>query len=236
LLPLKDDIPSEGFPYVTAGLILLNALIFILPVSMGKNAQTFVTAFGATPYELTRHVDIPPLIQMPVFLTLFTSMFLHGGILHIGGNMLYLWIFGDNVEDAMGSVRFMIFYILCGVIAALAHIAIYPESTTPMVGASGAISGVLGAYLLLYPHARVLTLIVLFYFIRIVKLPALIILGFWIILQLLSGTMSLGSQMGQGGVAWFAHVGGFFAGIALVAIFKKKRVRFGILDRRRWMT
>ncbi|MGA1795060.1 MAG: rhomboid family intramembrane serine protease [bacterium] len=236
MLPLKDDIPSQGFPYVTVGLILVNSLIFILQVSMGSNARTFVTAFGATPFELTRHVDIPPRIPIPVSLTLVTSMFLHGGFFHIGGNMLYLWIFGDNVEDAMGSVRFMIFYLLCGVIASLTHVAIQPQATTPMVGASGAISGVLGAYLLLYPHARVITLIMFFYFIRIVKLSALFVLGFWIVLQLLSGTMSLGREMGRGGVAWFAHIGGFFAGMLLVAIFKKKRVRFGILDRQRWMT
>lgn len=232
MLPLKDDIPSQGFPYVTFGLIIINSLVFIFQISLGRDVRGFVAAFGATPFEISHHVDIPPLIYFPVSLTLLTSMFLHGGLLHIGGNMLYLWIFGDNVEDAMGSLRFLIFYLLCGLIAGISHIATDPNSMTPMIGASGAISGVLGAYLLLYPRARVLTLIVFFYFIRIIKLPAIVLLSFWIVFQILSGTLSLSSRAGQGGVAWFAHIGGFFVGAFLVAIFKKKRVRLGLFHRR----
>jgi membrane associated rhomboid family serine protease len=200
---------------------------------LGRNAQNFVTAFGATPFEITNQIDIPPLVHFPVFFTLFTSMFLHGGFFHIGGNMLYLWIFGDNVEDAMGSFRFLIFYLLCGVIAAITHIALEPNSLIPMIGASGAISGVLGAYLLLYPRAKVLTLITFFYFIRIIKLPALFVLSFWIVLQLLSGTLSLSVRASHAGVAWFAHIGGFFAGVILVSAFKKKRIHLGIFHMRK---
>lgn len=142
--------------------------------------------------------------------------------------MLYLWVFGDNVEDAMGSFRFLIFYLLCGVIASLAHISSEPNSLIPMVGASGAISGILGAYLLLYPKAKVLTLIIFFYFIRIIKLPALFVLSFWIVFQLISGTLSLSNKPGHGGVAWFAHIGGFFAGMILISAFKKKRIQLGL--------
>ena len=232
MIPLKDDIPSEGYPYVTVGLIVVNSLVILFQISLGKNLQSFHAAFGATPFEMTHFKDIPPLIHFPVFLTIFTSMFLHGGFLHVGGNMLYLWIFGDNVEDAMGKMRFLIFYLLCGVLAALTHITIHPNSRTPMIGASGAISGVLGAYLLLYPRAKVLTLIMFFYFIRIIKLPALFVLSFWIILQLLSGSLSLTSEAARGGVAWFAHIGGFFAGFLLVFLFKKKRMRIGLFHLR----
>ncbi len=233
MIPLKDDIPSQHFPYVTISLIAINSLIFFFHISLGRNAQNFIAAFGATPFEITHQVDIFPPVYFPVFFTLLTSMFLHAGFLHIGGNMLYLWIFGDNVEDAMGSFRFLIFYLLCGVIAALSHIALDPNSLVPMVGASGAISGVLGAYLLLYPRSKVLTLITFFYFIRIIKLPALFVLSFWIIFQLLSGTLSLGVKASYGGVAWFAHIGGFFAGVILVSTFKKKRIHLGLFHLRK---
>ena len=147
--------------------------------------------------------------------------------------MLYLWVFGDNVEDAMGSFRFLIFYLLCGVIASLTHISTETNSLLPMIGASGAISGVLGAYLLLYPRAKVVTLIIFFYFIRIIKLPALVVLSFWIVFQLLSGTLSLSVEASYGGVAWFAHIGGFFAGVFLIPIFKKKKIRLGLFHLRK---
>jgi membrane associated rhomboid family serine protease len=151
-------------------------------------------------------------------------MFLHGGWMHLIGNMLYLWIFGNNVEDAMGHVKFVVFYVVCGILAATSHALTDPSSAVPMVGASGAISGVLGAYLLLYPHARVMVLIPLGIFARVMYVPAGFVLGFWFVLQLLSGGMSLGQ--GGGGVAWFAHVGGFVAGMALIGLFKRPNVRF----------
>jgi membrane associated rhomboid family serine protease len=166
----------------------------------------------------------PEVAAVPASMTLLTSMFLHGGFMHLIGNMLYLWIFGNNIEDIMGHVRFIFFYVLCGIIAALSHAAIDPDSTVPMIGASGAISGVLGAYLLIYPRAHVLVLIPLGFFTRLIYVPAGFVLGLWFILQILSGGMSLGQE--GGGVAFFAHVGGFVAGMALIPFFKHKHVRF----------
>lgn len=210
----------------TIGLIAVNVLVFlyqyfVLPPSAG---QAFVYQFGAIPAVVTGGAELPPSVAViPGWAGLFTSMFLHGGIMHVAGNMLYLWIFGNNIEDAMGRVRFLAFYAVTGLAAAFAHILTDPDSEIPMVGASGAISGVLGAYLLLYPHARVLVLIPLGYFTRLVEIPAGIVLGFWFVLQLFSGAMTSSSG---GGVAWWAHVGGFVAGMVLVGAFKRRDVPF----------
>jgi membrane associated rhomboid family serine protease len=155
---------------------------------------------------------------------MFTSMFLHGGLFHIGGNMLYLWIFGNNVEDTLGHGRFLVFYLLSGVAAALAQTVINPGSRVPMIGASGAVSGVLGAYLLLFPYARVLTLITFGFFIRIVPIPAMLVLGFWIVVQAMNGLITFGTP-DRGGVAWFAHIGGFVAGLGLLLVFRPRRPR-----------
>jgi len=181
----------------------------------------FLMQFALTPAELLGGSDLPPTIPIPIWLTVLTSLFLHGSILHVLGNMLYLWIFGDNVEDAMGPVRFLVFYLLCGAIAALAQIAIGPGSSVPLVGASGAIAGVLAAYFMLYPYARVLTIVPIFFFLRLIAVPAALLLGFWFILQVISGAGSLGAS---GGVAWFAHIGGFVAGLALVFPFRRRGV------------
>ena len=180
-------------------------------------------ALGVTPATLLGDARLPPeLYLVPPVATVFSSMFLHGGFMHLAGNMLYLWIFGNNVEDSMGHVRFVIFYLLCGVAAALAQAWPNPDSTIPMIGASGAISGVLGAYLLLFPRARVLVLIPLGAFSRIVYVPAMFVLGFWFVLQLISTALTEG---GQGGVAWGAHIGGFVAGMVLIPLFKHRHVR-----------
>jgi membrane associated rhomboid family serine protease len=181
----------------------------------------FLMQYALTPVELLGGDDLPPTIPIPIWLTLFTSIFLHGGILHVLGNMLYLWIFGDNVEDAMGPVRFLIFYLLCGVVASFAQIAIAPGSSVPLVGASGAIAGVLAAYVMLYPYAKVLTIIPIFFFLRLIAVPAVLLLGIWFVLQVISGAGSLGSS---GGVAWFAHIGGFIAGLVLVFGFRRRGV------------
>jgi membrane associated rhomboid family serine protease len=162
------------------------------------------------------------------YLTIFTSMFLHGGLFHVGGNMLYLWIFGNNVEDTLGHGRFLLFYLLSGVAAAMAQTFMGPASPVPMIGASGAVSGVLGAYLLLFPHANVLTLIVFGFFIRLVRVPALIVLGFWVVVQFLNGFLAVGVEAarghgGGGGVAWFAHIGGFLAGVVLLLVMRRGR-------------
>ena len=226
MLPLKDDVPSRSFPLFTVLLIAGNVLAFLYQVSLDltpaaatRGASTaFVMEFGAVPCRIT---GLCPTEEFPApYVTVFTSMFLHGGLFHIAGNMLYLWIFGDNVEDALGHFRFLGFYLLSGIGAALAQTFMNPESRIPMVGASGAISGVLGAYLFLFPHASVLTLITFGFFIRFVHIPAVIILGFWIVVQVLNGLISVGSRGDEGGVAWFAHLGGFVAGVALLFLFR----------------
>ena len=231
MLPLKDDIPTRTFPVVTVGLIALNALAFLYQMSLQitddpralRAATAFVFEFGLVPCRLTGACTAPPDFPSPL-VTLFTSMFLHGGLFHIGGNMLYLWIFGNNVEDSLGHGRFLVFYLVCGVAAALVQTALSPASRIPMIGASGAISGVLGGYLILFPHARVLTLITFGFFIRIVPVPALIVLGFWIVVQFLNGLITF-SVREEGGVAWFAHIGGFLAGLGLLVAFRPRRQR-----------
>ncbi len=183
--------------------------------------------YGLIPAELWRGEDIAPTGDVPAWLTVFTSMFLHGGLLHLLGNMLYLWIFGANVEAAMGRWRFLLFYILSGVGAALLQAAVFPGTTVPIVGASGAIAGVMGAYLVLFPWSRVVTLVPLFYFFHLVQVPAIVILGLWFLIQFLSGIMDLSAM---GGVAWFAHLGGFLTGALLVFAFKRRGVDAGLVE------
>jgi membrane associated rhomboid family serine protease len=224
MIPLKDNIPSYSPPIVTVALISLNGLIYLYLLSLGEGFQLALVKWGTVPYEVTHGVELTPELAFSIPLSLFSSMFLHGGFFHLAGNMLYLWIFGDNVEDQLGHVKFLVFYVVCGLAASLLHIFTAPDSQIPMVGASGAIAGVLGAYMIRFPKARILTLIFFGFFIRIVAIPALFVLGFWFILQLLYGLPSLGST--SGGVAWFAHVGGFLAGIPmfkLLAAFSKRR-------------
>jgi membrane associated rhomboid family serine protease len=229
MLPLKDDIPTRTFPAVTVGLIAANILAFLYQLSLEatddpggiRAAQAFVFEFGLIPCRLTGACAAPVDFPSPV-VTILTSMFLHGGLFHIAGNMLYLWIFGNNVEDTLGHGRFLAFYLLSGAAAALAQTAVGPTSRVPMIGASGAVSGVLGAYLLLFPYASVLTLITFGFFIRIVRVPAMIVLGFWIVVQLLNGLITFGAS-DRGGVAWFAHIGGFFAGLGLLYLLRPRR-------------
>lgn len=229
MIPIKDDNPTRHFPLVTILLILLNAAVFVFQWILGNDPQAFAFRLGAIPWELTHFRELtrlPAAYQsgFPGILTLFTSMFVHGGILHLLGNLLYLWIFGDNVEAIMGHVRFFLFYIACGIVATLSHVIVEPDSTVPMVGASGAISGILGAYFVRFPRARVHVLFILFFFVRIARVSALVILGFWFVMQVFNGFGTLGVD--GGGVAWFAHVGGFVAGMILVFLFEKKeRVR-----------
>ena len=213
MIPLRDVIPSRTTPVVTTTIIALNVLVFVYQWSLGsRDANEFVYTWGLVPADFR-------------LVTMVTSMFLHGGFLHVGGNMLYMWIFGDNVEDRMGRGRFVAFYLACGFIAALTQMFVNPGSTVPMVGASGAVSGILGAYLLLFPYARILTLLTFGFFWRFVRLPAVVVLGLWILLQFLSVYLSLGSAGGEGGVAFFAHIGGFFAGIALLFVLRPRPSR-----------
>jgi len=216
VIPLKGDIPVSRTPVLTLAIIATNVVAFLWQVSVG--IERSVLTGGAIPYEILTLRDIGPPDVVPPPLTILTSMFLHGGIAHIAGNMLFLWIFGNNVEDVLGRMRFLFFYLTCGVVAALAQTAVSVQTgdlTTPLVGASGAIAGVLAAYLVLYPRARVLTLVPIFFFIRLIYIRAYFFIGFWFAIQLLS---ALYGYRGSG-VAFVAHVGGFVAGLVLVKLF-----------------
>ncbi len=221
MIPLRDNIPSHRTPVVTVGLIAANILVYVSQLMLPRlEAVQFIHLYGLIPLEISGGYLLVP-HPVPLYATVFTSMFVHGGLFHLGGNMLYLWIFGDNVEDRIGRLKFLVFYLLSGLAAAAAQIWTDPVSKIPMVGASGAISGVLGAYLFLFPHARVLTFIPLGFFYRLVEIPAVIVLGFWIIVQVLNGVGTLGVQVG--GVAWFAHIGGFVAGLGMVVLLSGGR-------------
>ncbi|MDH3647254.1 MAG: rhomboid family intramembrane serine protease [Gammaproteobacteria bacterium] len=222
MIPLQDDNPSSIRPHVNFALIGACAAAFLWQLSLGPDGQAAIFAYGVTPAILLQGAEpVPGMAAIPAELTVMTSMFLHGGWMHFIGNMLYLWVFGDNVEDSMGHVRFVLFYLVCGVAAALAQAIPDPGSTIPMIGASGAISGVLGAYLLLYPHARVLVGIPLGFYLHTMKLRAGWVLGLWFGLQLLSELMT---PAGSAGVAFRAHLGGFIAGVLLIPIVKYRHI------------
>ncbi len=227
MIPLSDQGASKlGFPILTVILIIINALVFVYEMSLGDaRLQQFVLQFGVRPAEITTGQDLAPLLpaDLPVWVTLFSSMFMHGGWLHFGGNMLYLWVFGDNIEHTLGKIPYLLFYLFCGLAAAGAQIAADPASRVPSLGASGAIAGVLGAYLVLFPRNKVNTLLILGYFIRMIQLPAIIVLGFWIVLQLFSGVASIGAETD---VAYWAHIGGFVAGLIIgipIALTRRNR-------------
>ncbi|MBX6752814.1 MAG: rhomboid family intramembrane serine protease [Thermorudis peleae] len=226
MLPIRDDNSGrQSFPIVNVTLILINVLVFIYQLSLAaqspRKLEHFILAYGATPYELTHGQDLAPHVGFPIYLTVITAMFLHSGWLHILGNMWYLWIFGDNVEDSMGHLRYLIFYLLGGIAAALTQTLAAPDSRVPMIGASGAISAVMGAYLVLYPGGLIRTLTFLGWIPLLFYVPALIWIGIWFVLQLFSGLASLGVEtMATGGVAYWAHIGGFIAGMILVWIFR----------------
>ena len=211
MIPLRDVIPSRTTPVVTVAIIVVNALVFFREFSLGSEINEFIISYGLIPAAFS-------------WATLFTSMFVHGGFLHFAGNMLYLWIFGDNVEDRMGHGRFLTFYLLCGVAAALAQTIMSPDSVVPMVGASGAIAGVMGAYFVMYPHSRIVTLVPIFFFIQLIEIPAIFFLGIWFVMQFLSGVGSVATAVGRepaGGVAFWAHVAGFAAGVGGVFLFRR---------------
>jgi len=221
VIPLHDDNPTSSFPAITIALIAACSAVFLVQVTAEpRAAMEIIYRYGVIPAVLLGDAELPPALgALPAWATIFSSMFLHGGWLHLLGNMLYLWLFGNNVEDAMGHGRFVVFYLLCGVLGALAHGIAEPGSEIPTIGASGAISGVLGAYLVLHPRSRVLVLIFLGFFIQTVRLPAVIVLGFWIVLQLFSAVTESAEASG---VAVFAHIGGFVAGMALIGLFKRR--------------
>ncbi len=207
MIPLRDSQPSYSKPVVTGWLIFINCLVFLFQLSLDPfSLNHFIASFGIVPARL--HLD-----------SLVTSMFLHGGWLHLIGNMWFLWIYGDNVEDLLGHGKYLLFYLLCGVAAGLVHVVFNPYSRVPTIGASGAIAGVMGAYMLKFPHSRIVTLVPIFFFLTTIEVPASLILVYWFFVQFFSGLGSIGySHLSQGGVAWFAHVGGFLAGMVLVSV------------------
>ena len=222
MIPIRDTIPSRTAPVVTVALIILNVIVFLHEAALGPYLERFVMAYGLVPRRFVYWPGNP--LDPARFLPLLTSMFWHGGWLHLLGNMLYLWIFGDNVEDKLGHFRYLLFYLLAGVVAALTQVMLDPASTLPTIGASGAIAGVLGAYLVSYPRARVLTLIPIIIFPWFVEIPAFIYLVFWFLLQLIAGVGQLGLPQ-TGGVAVWAHIGGFIAGVVLVKLMEPARRR-----------
>ncbi len=224
MIPLHDDNPTERFPFVTIFFILVCIAVFLYQENLPqKPGETFAFQYGAVPAVVFGYASLPPdaAVGIPAGLTLITSMFLHAGWMHLLGNMLYLWIFGNNIEDVMGHAKYIVFYIICGILAALSHLMTEPSSQIPMVGASGAISGVLGAYLLLFPRAHVLVLLP---WIGMTRVAAGLVLGMWFVTQLVSGGMNVGAK--GGGVAFFAHIGGFVAGMVLIGLFKRPDVSF----------
>jgi membrane associated rhomboid family serine protease len=217
MIPIGDDVTGHRrFARVTLALILVNVLVFLWQESQGSGFQRVVQAFGTVPYEITHGDDIGPPGPQPIYLTLLTSMFMHANWMHLGGNMLFLWVFGDNLEDRMGPARFILFYLLCGLAASAAQIMLNPDGRIPGIGASGAIAGVMGGYLLLYPHARIRTIGRF----GIIFVPAWMMLGFWILTQILAGAAQWGGKE-MGGVAYAAHLGGFIAGLLLVHLFAR---------------
>ena len=211
MIPLKDENPTKNFPILTLLFLSINVIVFIYGVNLPGHPSILYEDYALIPYQLVHY----PLIASP---TLYTSMFMHAGIGHLGGNMLYLWIFGNNIEAVLGKFRFILFYFVCGTIAALGHIATDMDSQIPMVGASGAISGILGAYLILFPFARIKTFIFLGIYWTIARVPAIALLLIWICLQIWNSVAT-----GAGGTAWFAHIGGFIAGVLLILPFKHIR-------------
>ena len=236
MIPLKDNIPTRGFPILTATLLAINVIVFLLDKSTGQT----VTEQMSTPegVELVRHhvgglsdryAMIPALVSSDLsryWWMIFTSMFLHANWLHIGGNMLSLWIFGNNVEDTLGKARFLLFYLATGAIAAYAHLFSDPASDIPTVGASGAVAGLMGGYLILFPHARILSIVPLFIISTISEVPAILVIGFWALLQFLNANWMGGGMMEGGGVAYFAHIGGFVAGILLIMLMGGRNLAY----------
>ena len=221
LFPYKDDNPTYSFPWVTITIILANIGVFVWQMLSPLSELAIVSRYGAIPYALTTFNEIQPISP---FASVFTSMFMHGGLFHLMGNMLFLWIFGDNIEDAFGHGRFLLFYLLSGVLAVYGHALTDATSLVPLVGASGAVAGVLGAYLLLFPGARVST-IVFFGLFWVIQIPAFYVIGLWAVVQFMNGIASTAAGTQGGGVAWFAHIGGFLFGLLTVRLWLPARQR-----------
>ena len=227
MIPFKDNVPSRTYPLVTILLIGVNLVVFLYELSFPEDQLAgFFELNGLVPSRI-KEIGVQPLSTgLAVTRGTLFSMFLHAGWLHLIGNMWYLWIFGDNIEDRMGHLRFLGFYVLCGIVASLTHFAFHSESSVPAIGASGAVAGVLGAYLISYPFARILTIIPLFIVWPVIQLPAIVVLGFWFAVQLVNGTAGLaGTGAEAAGIAWWSHIGGFLAGLVLIGILARPETR-----------
>jgi membrane associated rhomboid family serine protease len=218
MIPLKDNIPSRSFPFFTIGLLIANIVVYVYQLLLGPGEEFFLWKYGAVASAITTLQPVHPASTLFPWITLFTAQFIHGSFWHLGGNMLFLWIFGDNVEDRLGHLRFLFFYLICGVLSIIAQVIVSPNSAIPIIGASGAIAGVMGAYMVRFPRAKIMTLLIIFFYIKIVWVPALLFLGFWFIFQLLVAAPSIGES---GGVAYFAHIGGFVVGMILFKFMEK---------------
>jgi membrane associated rhomboid family serine protease len=228
MIPFRDKNPSGTFPFITIALITLNGGAFIFEVILGNKLEDFLFQYGVVPVKIVyflSHPSLSPVNIKEAFLPFLTGMFLHGGVVHILGNMWYLWIFGDNVEDRLGHFKFLGFYVLCGILASIVHVAFNLHVGVPCVGASGAIAGVLGAYMITFPRARVLCILPLWFIWQVVELPAMVVLGFWFFIQFFNGAAAItATQATAGGVAWWAHIGGFAFGVFFMWILPKKRM------------
>ncbi len=225
MIPIRDRNPSGTFPYVTIGIIIINVLIFLYELSLGSGLGEFIMKFGVVPLKVSYYSQASDLTFINTFFPFISSMFLHGGFIHLIGNMWFLWIFGDNIEDKLGHFKFIAFYFLCGIIASSVHVFFNSQSNVPCVGGSGAIAGVLGAYMVTFPRARVVTIVPLFVFIQVMELPAIVVLGFWFVIQFFNGAASITASASGAGVAWWAHIGGFAAGVIILYIIRIFSVR-----------
>ncbi len=224
MIPIRDKNPSGTIPFVTIGIIFCNVLIFLFELSLGRRLDAMLFQFGVIPIKVYYASDIPGATIANTYFPFVSFMFLHGGFIHLIGNMWYLWIFGDNVEDRLGHFKFIAFYLMCGIGSAAVHVYFNSQSGVPCIGASGAIAGVLGAYMVTFPRARISVLVPLFVVWQIMDLPAFLVLGFWFLIQFFNGTAAISSAHG-GGVAWWAHIGGFVFGVILMKLFPKSRRR-----------
>ena len=220
MIPIRDKNPSGTFPYITVGIIVINVLIFLYELSLDSGLGEFIMKYAVLPLKIKHYSQDPDLTFTSISFPFVSSMFLHGGFIHLIGNMWYLWIFGDNIEDKLGHFKFFGFYILCGIIASSVHVLFNSQSDIPCIGASGAIAGVLGAYMVTFPRARVVTIVPLFIFIQVIELPAIVVLGFWFVIQFFNGATSITASTSGAGVAWWAHIGGFAAGIIIFYIIR----------------
>ena len=221
MIPIKDENPKKNVPFINFIFIIANIVVYVYQPASEQMIRSFYNTYGLIPNNFMQALQGDWQQSLSILQPLFTSLFVHGGFMHLAGNMLFLWVFGDNIEYAVGHINYIFFYIFCGIAATLTQVFIEPNSIIPIVGASGAISGVMGAYVLKYPKNQVTTIFIIFIFIKIIKMPAIYLLGFWFLFQVLQGYFSLGQET-LGGVAWFAHIGGFLSGIIFVNIFKKR--------------